>query len=29
MLASGIRPEEITIMLPDDQVYGIYGVVRK
>lgn len=29
MLASGISPEEITIMLPHDQVYAIYGVVKK
>ncbi|EEW50592.1 hypothetical protein HMPREF0290_0782 [Corynebacterium efficiens YS-314] len=29
MLASGISPGEITIMLPDDHVYGIYGVVKK
>lgn len=29
ILASGISPEEITIMLPGDQVYGIYGVVKK
>ena len=29
MLASGISPGEITIMLPDDHVYGIYDVVKK
>ena len=28
ILKAGISPEELTIMLPDDKVYGVYGVVK-